>query len=53
MHPGAVLPKARDRAIDEVGAHGLQHRVIEVEALHHAGAEVLDHHIRRLDEAEK
>ena len=47
--PGLAV--ARDRTIDEVGLRGLQHGVVEPEAGHHAGAEILDHDIGGRDQA--
>jgi hypothetical protein len=41
----AVLAEARYRAIDELGVDGCQRCMADAELVHHAGAEVLHHHV--------
>ena len=43
--------EAGRRAVDDGGVHGAQILVTQPEALHHAGAEVVDHHLHARDEA--
>jgi hypothetical protein len=46
----AALSEARDGAVDEPGIVLPQAVVAETEPLHRAGPEVLEHHVRRLDQ---
>ena len=45
---GAVLPVAGERAVDQARVDAAQRLVVHAQALHHAGAEALQHHVRRL-----
>jgi hypothetical protein len=45
MRLGAALPIAGNRAIDQPGIELGQRGIIQPEAGHHAGAEVLDHNV--------
>src|SRR5690606_9720682 len=46
-----VLPEPRDRAVDQPGVVGQQRVEPQPQALHDAGPEVLDHHLRALHQA--
>src|SRR6266480_7645622 len=41
----AVFGEPGDRAVDEAGVVRAQRFVVEAQALHHAGAEILEHHV--------
>jgi hypothetical protein len=45
MRLGAALPIAGDRAIDQPGIERRERGIIQPEAGHHAGAEILDHDV--------
>ena len=51
LRRGAGLAVARDRAIDQFRVERAQRLMIELQAAHHAGAEILDQDVRGCDQA--
>ncbi len=53
LRVGSVRPVARRRGVDQLGPARLQRLVAEPQLLHHAGTEILRHHVGRIDQPQR